>query len=164
MWHIFCNFSYHQFSFPFFFFEYFFSLCVFNVFSPLALLPFKGRVGFGNTWLQRHGQSHRKVSWCVEVVVELRFVLEKKNEAVVKLTAVMSLSLHHAQAQDLYEEREVARVLQRRRKTRVKRARVRGRLARRRPLWLRWQVIPAQLPCLLILSLNVIKTYSRVRT
>ena len=45
------------------------SLSLFHLVFPLALLPFQGRVGFGDTWLQRHGQSHRKVSWCIQSVL-----------------------------------------------------------------------------------------------
>ena len=63
--------------------------------------------------------------------------------------SVVSLSLHHTQAQDLYEstqEKSRESCREEREDKGEARARVRGRLARRRPLPFRWQVIPAHAP------------------
>ena len=63
--------------------------------------------------------------------------------------SVVSLSLHHAQAQDLYEstqEKSRESCREEREDKSEARAWVRGRLAQRRPLHFRWQVIPAHAP------------------
>ena len=64
-----------------------------------------------------------------------------------RLVVSLGLSIHHAQAQDLYEstqEKSRESCREEREDKSEARARVRGRLARRRPLLLRWQVIIAQ--------------------
>ena len=81
------------------------------------------------------------------VLISAAHTLEQTHGKSMLFTTVMSLSLHHAQAQDLYEEKRSHESLAEKTDDKsVKRARVRGRLARRRPLWLRWQVIPAHAP------------------